>query len=93
MGRAIDDLGLVLGVIAGPDDVDPLVGPAPLGDHRSVSIDGLRIGVYTHDGVTEATPATIAAVERAPRRWLRQVRASKRRNRRRSTRSPISRSA
>ena len=56
MGRAIDDLGLVLAVIAGPDDVDPFVGPAPPGDHRSVSIDGLRIGVYTHDGVTRRRP-------------------------------------
>jgi Asp-tRNA(Asn)/Glu-tRNA(Gln) amidotransferase A subunit family amidase len=65
MGRAIDDLGLVLALIAGPDDVDPLVGPAPVGEHRTVAIEGLRVGIYTHDGVTVATPGTIAAVERA----------------------------
>jgi amidase len=65
MGRSIDDLGLVLALIAGPDDVDPLVGAAPVRDHRSVTIDRLRVGVYTHDGVTEATPGTVSAVERA----------------------------
>jgi amidase len=65
MGRAVDDLGLVLPLIAGPDDVDPLVGAAPVGDHRSVAVQGLRIGFYTHDGVTAPTPGTIAAVERA----------------------------
>jgi amidase len=65
MGRSLDDLALVLKVIAGPDDVDPLVGAAPVGDHRGVAIDGLRVGIYTHDGVAAATPGTIAAVERA----------------------------
>jgi Asp-tRNA(Asn)/Glu-tRNA(Gln) amidotransferase A subunit family amidase len=65
MGRAIEDLALVLPLIAGPDDVDPLVGAAPVGDHRMVAVEGLRIGFYTHDGITEPTPGTVAAVERA----------------------------
>jgi Asp-tRNA(Asn)/Glu-tRNA(Gln) amidotransferase A subunit family amidase len=65
MGRVIEDLALVLPLIAGPDDVDPLVGAAPVGDHRSVAIDGSRIGFYTHDGISQPTPGTVAAVERA----------------------------
>lgn len=65
MGRSADDLALVLRVIAGPDDIDPLVGVALLGDHRSVVIEGLHVGFYTYDGISEATAASVAAVERA----------------------------
>jgi Asp-tRNA(Asn)/Glu-tRNA(Gln) amidotransferase A subunit family amidase len=65
MGRSTDDLALLLELIAGPDDVDPLVGAAPVGDHRTVAVESLRAGFYTQDGVTRATPGTVAAVERA----------------------------
>lgn len=67
MGRAVEDLALVLDVIRGPDDVDPLVAAVPLGDFRAVSLAGRRIGFYLADGVSEPTPGTSAAVERAAR--------------------------
>ena len=67
MGTAIDDLALLLPLIAGPDDIDPFVAAVSIGDFRAVSVEGLRIGFYLSDGVSKATPATCAVVERAAR--------------------------
>lgn len=67
MGSSVDDLALLLPLIAGPDGVDPLVAAVPLGDFRAVSLAGRRIGFYVSDGVSEATPGTCAAVQRAAR--------------------------
>jgi len=65
MGRAVEDLALLLPVIAGPDDVDPLVGESPLGDYRSLDPASLRVGFYTDDRLARVSPGTRAAVERA----------------------------
>lgn len=65
MGRSVDDLALLLPIIAGPDDVDPLVSAAPIGDYRRVETASLRVGFYADDGVASPTPGTRAAVERA----------------------------
>jgi Asp-tRNA(Asn)/Glu-tRNA(Gln) amidotransferase A subunit family amidase len=65
MGRAVDDLALVLRIIAGPDDIDPFVCAAHVGDRGSIAIEGLRVGFYTHDGIAAATAGSVAAVERA----------------------------
>lgn len=65
MGRSVDDLALLLPVIAGPDDADPLVADVTIGVHRSVEPDSLRVGFYADDGVAPSTPGTKAAVERA----------------------------
>ena len=67
MGRAVEDIALVLDLIAGPDDVDPLVGAAPLRDHRAVELGSLRVGVYSSDGISTVTPGTVAAVNAAAR--------------------------
>ncbi len=65
MGRSVDDLALLLPVIAGPDDVDPLVAAAPIGDYSSVAVASLRVGFYEDDGVASPTPGTREAVVRA----------------------------
>jgi Asp-tRNA(Asn)/Glu-tRNA(Gln) amidotransferase A subunit family amidase len=65
MGRSVDDLALLLPLIAGPDDADPLVADVAIGVHRSVEPDSLRVGFYPDDGVAPSTPGTKAAVERA----------------------------
>jgi amidase len=65
MARTVDDLAMTLAVIAGGDGVDPFVGPAQLGDHRSVAVAGLSVGFYADDGAWPATAGTRAAVERA----------------------------
>jgi amidase len=65
MGRSVDDLALLLGVIAGGDEIDPFVGPAVVSDHRAVDVSSLRVGFYPDDGAWPATEATRAAVTAA----------------------------
>ena len=65
MGRAVEDVALLLQVIAGPDDVDPFVSAAPVGDPLSVDVASLRVGLYTSLGHAPSTPGTREAIERA----------------------------
>ncbi len=65
MGRYVDDVALLLSVLAGPDWIDPVTVPAPLGDHRSIAPGGLSIGIYSDDPLTTPTAETRTAVERA----------------------------
>jgi amidase len=65
MARRVEDLELLLPIIAGPDGEDPHVAPVPLGDPGAVRVDGLRVVAFTDNGVRPATPATTAAVEAA----------------------------
>ena len=65
MGRSVPDLALLLRVIAGPDDVDPLVGASPIGDPRSVDPATLRVAFYETDPEVPTTAGTRAAVRHA----------------------------
>jgi Asp-tRNA(Asn)/Glu-tRNA(Gln) amidotransferase A subunit family amidase len=65
LGRYVEDLALLLPVIAGPDGVDPFAVPVPLDDWRTVDVGRLRVGFYTYDGFARATAATEQAVEGA----------------------------
>jgi len=65
LARRVDDLGLLLPIIAGPDGEDPHVAPAPLGDPDSVLVEGLRIVAFTDNGIRRPTDDTIATVETA----------------------------
>jgi amidase len=67
MGRYVDDLALVLPVIAGRDDVDPFVHGMPVGDSSSVDVAALKIGFYSHDGTWRVTAGTVDAVEASAR--------------------------
>ncbi|MFN8222194.1 MAG: amidase [Gaiellales bacterium] len=62
MAASVTDLDLLLRVITGPDEIDPFVAAVPLEDYRTVSLVGLRVGVYTNDGITSPTEGTRAAV-------------------------------
>jgi amidase len=63
IARSVDDLTLILGVIAGPDYRDATVAPFPLGDPKRVAVSGLRIAVHTDNGVQTPHPdvAKVAA--------------------------------
>jgi Asp-tRNA(Asn)/Glu-tRNA(Gln) amidotransferase A subunit family amidase len=65
MGRSVQDLGLLLRAIAGPDDVDPLVAAVSVGDPAAVDVGALRVGFYETDADVPATPGTRAAVRGA----------------------------
>jgi len=64
MGRYVEDLELLLGVIAGADGVDPLAPPVPV-QGFGASDAPLRVGFYLDDPHTVPTAATVEAVKRA----------------------------
>lgn len=65
LARYVEDLALVLSVIAGPDFRDPSVVPAPVRDWRSVDVTRLRVAVHTDNGIVPPTSETVEAVQRA----------------------------
>ena len=65
LARRVEDLDLVLRLIAGPDGQDPHVPPVPLGDPGVVRMAGLRVVAFTDNGLRHPTTETIAAVEAA----------------------------
>jgi len=67
MGRAVEDVELLLRVLAGPDDIDPFVSAAPVGDPRRIEPGELRVGLYTSVAEAPSTPGTRDAVVRAGR--------------------------
>jgi amidase len=65
MARRVEDLELLLPIIAGPDGEDPHVVPVALRDPSRVDVEGLRVVTFTDNGIRTPTPATVAAVEAA----------------------------
>jgi amidase len=65
MARSVEDLLLVLPIIAGVDWRDPAIVPMLLGEPRAVSLRGLRVAVHTDNGIMAPTPETAAAVRAA----------------------------
>ena len=63
MARAVEDLTLLLPLIAGPDGRDPFIVPMPLGDPRTVPLKGLRATFHTDNGIETPTPEIVAAVQ------------------------------
>ena len=65
MARYVEDLSLMLPIIAGVDWRDPYTVPMPLGDPGTVDLKGLRIAFYTDNGIVPPTPETAEAVKTA----------------------------
>jgi amidase len=65
LARRVEDLELLLPILAGPDGIDPHIAPVLLGDPRAVIVDGLRVVAFIDNGIRTPTPETIAAVETA----------------------------
>jgi amidase len=65
LARRVEDLGLILRIIAGPDSYDPHIVPAPLGDSGEVRLKGLRAAVYTQVGDVTASQETRTAIDSA----------------------------
>ncbi len=65
MARRVEDLELLLPIIAGPDGEDPHVPPVLLRDPSAVRVEGLRVVTFTDNGVRTPTPETAQAVEAA----------------------------
>jgi amidase len=65
MARRVDDLALVLPLIAGPDGEDPHVPPVPMQGLDRRDVAGLRVVAFTDNGLRTPGPATVDAVEAA----------------------------
>jgi amidase len=65
LARRVEDLGLLLPIIAGPDGEDPHVAPVNLGDPAAVRVEGLRIVTFGDNGIRTPTAETSAAVRGA----------------------------
>ncbi len=65
LAKAVDDLALALHIIAGPDNIDPHVVAAPLGDHTKVTVKNLRVAYFIDLGSLKPTAETASCVEHA----------------------------
>jgi len=65
LARRVEDLQLLLPILAGPDGEDPHVAPVAIGDPSAVRIGDLRVVTFGDNGIRTPTAQTIAAVQAA----------------------------
>jgi len=65
MARFVEDLDLVLPVLAGPDHSDPDVLPVRLNDKKPINLESLRIAFYADNGIAKPDEATLQTIRRA----------------------------
>ncbi len=65
LARTVDDLALALHIIAGPDNIDPHVVAAPLGDYTKILVKNLRVAYFIDLGSLKPTAETASCVENA----------------------------
>ena len=65
IARRVEDLGLILPIIAGPDGEDPHIAPVALGDPADVAIPALRVAWFADNGIETPTPETMTTIEAA----------------------------
>jgi amidase len=63
LARTVDDLTLLLSIIAGPDWQDPIIVPMPRANPDEVDLSRLRVAFYTDNGTTTPTLEIIQAVK------------------------------
>lgn len=56
IARKVEDLYLLLSIIAGPDQLDCSISPVPLNNPADVNLSELRIGYYTTNDIAEPIP-------------------------------------
>jgi amidase len=65
MARYVEDIDLLMPLIAGPDGRDPSIAPVPWPAYEKVDISTLRIGHFTHNGEVEARQDVSRVVQAA----------------------------
>ncbi len=55
LARSVEDLALILPIIAGPDGVDTWTQPVPLGSMEGIPLPGRRVAYFSDNGI--CTPA------------------------------------
>lgn len=64
LARSVDDLGVLLGILAGPDGVDPSTAPVPLGGPVS-TLAGITAAWFEDEGTFPVRDDLVAAVRSA----------------------------
>ena len=65
MARFVDDLSLILPIIAGPDYIDPGIIPMTLDDPKVVNPADLRVAFHSDNGIISPSPETEEVVRSA----------------------------
>jgi amidase len=65
MARKVEDLGLLLSIIAGPDGIDPAIAPVPLNNSARVDLGSLRVAFHIDNGIASPTPDTVVTITHA----------------------------
>ena len=65
MARRVEDLRLVLPIIAGPDGIDPFIHPVPLRDPDALSLSDLRVAYFADNGTVSPTAEVEASLRSA----------------------------
>ena len=65
MARSVEDLKLLLPILAQPDGIDASVVSMTVGNPNLVRLSGLRIAFYTDNGVVQPTAETAETVQKA----------------------------
>lgn len=76
LARRVEDLSLILSIIAGPDGIDPAVVPMPLRDPASVELRELRVARYIDMGLGPSPSAETSEAVRAAGAALAELGAS-----------------
>lgn len=65
MARSVDDLSLVLPIIAGPDYIDPGIVPMACDDPKEVDLTNLRVAFHADNGIFSPSSETEQVVREA----------------------------
>ncbi|RYY75746.1 MAG: amidase [Gammaproteobacteria bacterium] len=63
LARRVDDISLLMKILAGPDNSDATMAPVPLGDPASVDLKSMRVAYYTSNGIMAPTKEVQALVK------------------------------
>ncbi len=65
LARSVLDLAMVMPILCGVDTEDPTTLPIPWRDDQGVGVSGLRVGVFTNNGLVTPSSETCETVMRA----------------------------
>jgi amidase len=68
LARYVEDLKMVLSVIAGADGIDPFAYDLPIGDSRATDVGRLSVAFYIDNGTAKPVAAIDRAVRQAAKR-------------------------
>ncbi len=65
LARNVEDLNLILRIIAGVDNIDPYIYPVPFRDYKEVNFTKLKFAFYANNGLYIPSEDTVQAIRKA----------------------------